>query len=50
MGNGARHDAIEDKVDHLNFEKNVGQGRFFVCFQVMHTLKVNAQGTRWRGS
>lgn len=26
MGNGARHDAIENKVDHLNFEKNVGQG------------------------
>ncbi|KAJ7824872.1 hypothetical protein B0H14DRAFT_2369302 [Mycena olivaceomarginata] len=26
MGNGARHDTIEDKVDHLNFEKNVGQG------------------------
>ncbi|KAF8213240.1 hypothetical protein K438DRAFT_1956654 [Mycena galopus ATCC 62051] len=26
MGNGAQHDAIEDKVDHLNFEKNVGQG------------------------
>ncbi|KAF8216257.1 hypothetical protein K438DRAFT_1954884 [Mycena galopus ATCC 62051] len=26
MGNGARHDAIEDKVDHLNFEKNIGQG------------------------
>ncbi|KAJ7201941.1 hypothetical protein B0H12DRAFT_1063385 [Mycena haematopus] len=25
MGNGARHDAIENKVDHLNFEKNVGQ-------------------------
>ncbi|KAJ7160865.1 hypothetical protein C8R46DRAFT_904981 [Mycena filopes] len=26
MGYGARHDAIENKVDHLNFEKNVGQG------------------------
>ncbi|KAJ7040106.1 hypothetical protein C8F04DRAFT_948846 [Mycena alexandri] len=26
MGYGARHDAIENKVDHLNFEKNIGQG------------------------
>ncbi|KAJ7038747.1 hypothetical protein C8F04DRAFT_909699, partial [Mycena alexandri] len=26
MGGGARHDAIENKVDHLNFEKNIGQG------------------------
>ncbi|KAJ7819725.1 hypothetical protein B0H13DRAFT_1661205 [Mycena leptocephala] len=26
MGEGARHDAIENKVDHLNFEKNTGQG------------------------
>ncbi|KAJ7068945.1 hypothetical protein B0H15DRAFT_738439, partial [Mycena belliarum] len=26
MGDGARHDAIENKVDHLNFEKNIGQG------------------------
>ncbi|KAJ6463650.1 hypothetical protein C8R47DRAFT_992586 [Mycena vitilis] len=22
---GARHDAMEDKIDHLNFEKNIGQ-------------------------
>ncbi|KAJ7890043.1 hypothetical protein B0H13DRAFT_2341227 [Mycena leptocephala] len=27
MGEGARHDAIENKVDHLNFEKNTGQGK-----------------------
>ncbi|KAJ7432257.1 hypothetical protein B0H11DRAFT_1760772 [Mycena galericulata] len=26
MGDGARHDQIENKVDHLNFEKNIGQG------------------------
>ncbi|KAF7312718.1 CxC2 domain-containing protein [Mycena indigotica] len=26
MGEGNRHDSIEDKVDHINFEKNVGQG------------------------
>ncbi|KAJ7893230.1 hypothetical protein B0H13DRAFT_1625288 [Mycena leptocephala] len=26
MGLGARHDAIENKVDHLNFEKNIRQG------------------------
>jgi hypothetical protein len=23
---GARHDAMEDKIDHLNFEKNINQG------------------------
>ncbi|KAK6997424.1 CxC2 domain-containing protein [Favolaschia claudopus] len=27
MGEGARHDAIESKIDHINFEKNVDQGR-----------------------
>jgi hypothetical protein len=26
MREGARHDAIEDKIDHLNFEKNIHQG------------------------
>ncbi|KAJ7104597.1 hypothetical protein C8R44DRAFT_887052 [Mycena epipterygia] len=26
MGDGARHDAIKNKVDHLNWEKNLGQG------------------------
>ncbi|KAJ6479203.1 hypothetical protein C8R47DRAFT_983594 [Mycena vitilis] len=26
MGYGARQDAIENKVDHINFEKNIGQG------------------------
>ncbi|KAJ7173531.1 hypothetical protein C8R46DRAFT_1161384 [Mycena filopes] len=26
MGYGARHDALENKVDHLNWEKNIGQG------------------------
>ncbi|KAJ7716269.1 hypothetical protein B0H16DRAFT_1339234 [Mycena metata] len=26
MGRGARADAIEDKVDHHNWEKNIGQG------------------------
>jgi hypothetical protein len=26
MGDRARHDAIENKVDHVNFEKNIGQG------------------------
>ncbi|KAJ7860931.1 hypothetical protein B0H13DRAFT_1900698 [Mycena leptocephala] len=28
MGDGARHDAIENKVDHVNFEKNIGEGQF----------------------
>ncbi|KAF7299425.1 hypothetical protein MIND_00892300 [Mycena indigotica] len=27
MGQGNRHDTIEDRVDHINFEKNVGQAR-----------------------
>ncbi|KAJ7049316.1 hypothetical protein C8F01DRAFT_1002463 [Mycena amicta] len=26
MGEGHRHDAIDDKVDHINFEKNVKEG------------------------
>ncbi|KAF7319497.1 hypothetical protein HMN09_00288600 [Mycena chlorophos] len=26
MGEGNRHDAIEDKIDHLNFEKNIREG------------------------
>ncbi|KAJ7056486.1 hypothetical protein C8F01DRAFT_1087302 [Mycena amicta] len=26
MGEGNRHDSIEDKIDHISFEKNVGQG------------------------
>ncbi|KAF7310198.1 CxC2 domain-containing protein [Mycena indigotica] len=26
MGEGNRHDTIEDKIDHVNFEKNVKQG------------------------
>ncbi|KAJ7632089.1 hypothetical protein B0H17DRAFT_961868, partial [Mycena rosella] len=26
MGDGNRHDTIEDKIDHLNFEKNVREG------------------------
>ena len=30
MGEGARHDALEDKVDSLNFGKNVGQGKLIV--------------------
>ncbi|KAJ7067282.1 hypothetical protein C8F01DRAFT_1208404 [Mycena amicta] len=25
MGEGNRHDSIEDKIDHISFEKNVGQ-------------------------
>ncbi|KAJ7687974.1 hypothetical protein B0H16DRAFT_1753198 [Mycena metata] len=26
MGAGARHDVLENKVDHINWEKNIGQG------------------------
>ncbi|KAJ7058852.1 hypothetical protein C8F01DRAFT_1255258 [Mycena amicta] len=26
MGAGNRHDTIEDRIDHISFEKNVGQG------------------------
>lgn len=26
MGSGARHDTLENKVDHINFEKNIRQG------------------------
>ncbi|KAF7305858.1 CxC2 domain-containing protein [Mycena chlorophos] len=27
MGAGARHDAIEDHIDYLNFQKNISQGK-----------------------
>ncbi|KAJ7062237.1 hypothetical protein C8F01DRAFT_986513 [Mycena amicta] len=27
MGEGSRHDTLEDKIDHLNYEKNIGFGR-----------------------
>ncbi|KAJ7715461.1 hypothetical protein B0H16DRAFT_1667065 [Mycena metata] len=26
MGNGARHDALEDRIDHHNWERNISQG------------------------
>jgi hypothetical protein len=42
MGNGARHDAIEDKVDHLNFGKNVGQGMYFYWYVVEQVLISNS--------
>ncbi|KAF7305755.1 CxC2 domain-containing protein [Mycena chlorophos] len=29
MGEGARHDVLEDKIDHLNWEKNIGLGLEF---------------------
>ena len=34
MGEGGRHDNIEDKVDHVNFEKNIGQGTWTVLLGV----------------
>ncbi|KAJ7659782.1 hypothetical protein DFH06DRAFT_1326803 [Mycena polygramma] len=37
MGDGAWHDAIENKVDHINYEKNVRQGK--VESAVMRELK-----------
>ncbi|KAJ7048169.1 hypothetical protein C8F01DRAFT_1214206 [Mycena amicta] len=27
MGEGNRHDSIDDKIDHINFEKNIRQGK-----------------------
>ncbi|KAJ7035268.1 hypothetical protein C8F04DRAFT_1344953 [Mycena alexandri] len=30
MSGGARADAMENKLDHHNFEKNINQGKFFV--------------------
>lgn len=33
MGEGARHDALEDKIDHHNFGKNINMGEHsLVCF------------------
>ncbi|KAF7310141.1 CxC2 domain-containing protein [Mycena indigotica] len=35
MGEGSRHDAIEDKIDHVNFEKNIGQGEKYTCSETL---------------
>ncbi|KAJ7060233.1 hypothetical protein C8F01DRAFT_1253560 [Mycena amicta] len=43
MGEGARHDAIEDKVDHLNFEKNIGQGKALAAKLIVAMAEYRAQ-------
>ncbi|KAJ7050211.1 hypothetical protein C8F01DRAFT_1377813 [Mycena amicta] len=43
MGEGARHDAIEDKIDHLNFEKNVGQGKTLLHKLIIATAECKTQ-------
>ncbi|KAJ7049006.1 hypothetical protein C8F01DRAFT_1266153 [Mycena amicta] len=43
MGPGAQHDAIEDKVDHLNFEKNIGQGKALAAKLVVALAECKAQ-------
>ncbi|KAJ7060660.1 hypothetical protein C8F01DRAFT_988096 [Mycena amicta] len=43
MGEGARHDAIEDKIDHLNFEKNVGQGKTLLRKLIVATAECKTQ-------
>ncbi|KAJ7174316.1 hypothetical protein C8R46DRAFT_1214526 [Mycena filopes] len=37
MGAGARADAIEDKIDHHNFAKNIGQGTTLPCKLIIAT-------------
>ncbi|KAJ7019058.1 hypothetical protein C8F04DRAFT_1276699 [Mycena alexandri] len=45
MGNGARHDALEDRIDHHDWEKNIGQGdtlaRKLAFNEVDRTLKAD---------
>ncbi|KAJ7050749.1 hypothetical protein C8F01DRAFT_1092087 [Mycena amicta] len=43
MGEGARHDAIEDKIDYLNFEKNVGQGKTLLRKLIVATAECKTQ-------
>ncbi|KAF7323810.1 CxC2 domain-containing protein [Mycena kentingensis (nom. inval.)] len=32
MGEGHRHDTIEDKIDNINFQKNIGQGAYDLVY------------------
>ncbi|KAF7332725.1 CxC2 domain-containing protein [Mycena kentingensis (nom. inval.)] len=43
MGEGNRHDTIEDKVDRIGFEKNVGEGDTLARKIVIATAERNAQ-------
>ncbi|KAK7007313.1 CxC2 domain-containing protein [Favolaschia claudopus] len=43
MGEGARHDAIESKVDHINFEKNIDQGT------LRYSMRRRGTNTIWIG-
>ncbi|KAJ7056488.1 hypothetical protein C8F01DRAFT_1311445 [Mycena amicta] len=43
MGEGARRDAIEDKIDYLNFEKNVGQGKTLLRKLIVATAECKTQ-------
>ncbi|KAJ7017143.1 hypothetical protein C8F04DRAFT_979864 [Mycena alexandri] len=43
MGSGARHDALENKVDHINWEKNIGQGDTLACKLIVAISERNKQ-------
>ncbi|KAJ7643850.1 hypothetical protein FB45DRAFT_736350 [Roridomyces roridus] len=43
MGAGARHDQIENKIDHLNFEKNVGEGNMLARKLIIAIAERNKQ-------
>ncbi len=45
MGPGARHDDIEDKIDHHNFYKNVHEGSFCYFFLHLTTLTFSRTDT-----
>ncbi|KAJ7058293.1 hypothetical protein C8F01DRAFT_1305830 [Mycena amicta] len=43
MGKGNRRDTIEDKIDHINFEKNVGEGEVLGRKLVISTAERDKQ-------
>ncbi|KAJ7708001.1 hypothetical protein B0H16DRAFT_1746369 [Mycena metata] len=43
MGRGARADAIEDKIDHHNWEKNINQGTTLPCKLILAIDERNCQ-------
>ncbi|KAF7307360.1 CxC2 domain-containing protein [Mycena indigotica] len=50
MGEGGRHDVLEDKVDHLNFEKNLGLGRVLSRKLIVAISNAGVKATNLRNS
>ncbi|KAF7305857.1 CxC2 domain-containing protein [Mycena chlorophos] len=48
MGEGARQDVLEDKIDHLNWEKNLGLGRALAKRLIVAMAERRKQGLEFR--